>query len=120
MPPAGAKTKRIFMLNWFGKHVCPIGVDLGNGFLRMAQIGFNGSGPYLHAAGIVAFWDGGEPVTFTVDLGRSRGVAQPDENGREAEADDAEEKHEVRFPSSGLRQISTLNGSECSSRLGSS
>lgn len=42
------------MLNWFGKHVYPIGVDLGNGFLRMAQIGFNGNGLYLHAAGIVA------------------------------------------------------------------
>jgi Tfp pilus assembly PilM family ATPase len=61
MPPAGAKTKRIFMLNWFGKYVCPIGVDLGNGFLRMAQIGFNGSGPYLHAAGIVARPQGVEP-----------------------------------------------------------
>lgn len=42
------------MLNWFGKYICPIGVDLGNGFLRMAQIGFNGRRPYLHAAGIVA------------------------------------------------------------------
>jgi hypothetical protein len=61
MPPAGAKTKRIFMLNWFGKYVCPIGVDLGNGFLRMAQIGFNGSGPYLYAAGIVARPQGVEP-----------------------------------------------------------
>jgi Tfp pilus assembly PilM family ATPase len=41
------------MLNLFKKHVCPIGVDLGSGFLRMAQIGLNNSGPYLHAAGMV-------------------------------------------------------------------
>jgi Tfp pilus assembly PilM family ATPase len=40
------------MLGLFGKHVCPIGVDLGNGFLQMAQIGSNGHGLFLHAAGI--------------------------------------------------------------------
>jgi len=42
------------MFNWFGRHICPIGVDLGSSFLRMAQIGFNGRGPYLHAAAIAA------------------------------------------------------------------
>jgi len=42
------------MLDLFGKHICPIGVDLGSSFLRMAQIGFNGRGPYLHAAAIAA------------------------------------------------------------------
>jgi Tfp pilus assembly PilM family ATPase len=42
------------MLSYFGKHICPIGVDLGNGSLRLAQIGFNSRGPYLHAAGIAA------------------------------------------------------------------
>jgi Tfp pilus assembly PilM family ATPase len=40
------------MLGLFGKHVCPIGVDLGNGYLQMAQIGSNGHGLFLHAAGI--------------------------------------------------------------------
>jgi Tfp pilus assembly PilM family ATPase len=40
------------MLGLFGKHVCPIGIDLGNGFLQMAQIGSNGHGLYLHAVGI--------------------------------------------------------------------
>jgi Tfp pilus assembly PilM family ATPase len=39
------------MLGLFGKHVCPIGVDLGNGYLQMAQIGTNGHGLFLHAAG---------------------------------------------------------------------
>lgn len=36
----------------FGKKLCPVGVDLGSGFLRMAQLGISGQGPYLHAAGI--------------------------------------------------------------------
>jgi len=31
--------------------VCPIGVDLGSSYLRMAQLGFNGKGPYLCAVG---------------------------------------------------------------------
>lgn len=34
--------------------VCPIGVDLGSGFLRMAQLGMNGQGPYLVGAGLRA------------------------------------------------------------------
>lgn len=34
--------------------ICPIGVDLGSGFLRMAQIGMNGQGPFLVAAGLRA------------------------------------------------------------------
>jgi type IV pilus assembly protein PilM len=37
----------------FGKKVCPIGIDLGSGFLRMAQLGMDRNGsPTLHAAGI--------------------------------------------------------------------
>ncbi len=42
------------MLNLFGKHIGPIGVDLGSGFLRMAQIAQNGNGPYLHCAAVAA------------------------------------------------------------------
>ena len=38
----------------FGKKLCPIGIDLGSGFLRMAQLGMNGQGPILHTAGIEA------------------------------------------------------------------
>jgi len=34
--------------------ICPIGVDLGSGFLRMAQLGMNGQGPYLVGAGLRA------------------------------------------------------------------
>jgi len=41
------------MINLFGKHICPIGVDLGSGFLRMAQLTFNGHGPVLSAAAIL-------------------------------------------------------------------
>jgi Tfp pilus assembly PilM family ATPase len=33
------------------KKVCPIGVDLGSSYLRMAQLGVNGNGIYLSAVG---------------------------------------------------------------------
>ncbi len=33
------------------KKLCPIGVDLGSSYLRMAQLGVNGKGLYLHAVG---------------------------------------------------------------------
>ena len=33
------------------KTVCPIGVDLGSSYLRMAQLGSNGHGLYLHGVG---------------------------------------------------------------------
>ncbi len=33
------------------KTVCPIGVDLGSSYLRMAQLGSNGHGLYLHGMG---------------------------------------------------------------------
>lgn len=38
----------------FGKKLCPIGIDLGSGYLRMSQLGMNGQGMYLHAAGVAA------------------------------------------------------------------
>ncbi len=34
--------------------ICPIGVDLGSGYLRMAQLGLNGQGPFLIGAGLRA------------------------------------------------------------------
>lgn len=40
------------MFNLNTKKLCPIGIDLGSGYLRMAQIGLNGRQPYLHAAGL--------------------------------------------------------------------
>lgn len=40
------------MFNLSSKKLCPIGIDLGSGYLRMAQIGINGQQPYLHAAGL--------------------------------------------------------------------
>ena len=36
------------------KKYCPIGVDLGSGYLRVAQLGMNGEGLFLHAAGLEA------------------------------------------------------------------
>ncbi len=36
------------------KKYCPIGVDLGSGYLRIAQLGMNGQGLFLHAAGLEA------------------------------------------------------------------
>jgi Tfp pilus assembly PilM family ATPase len=38
------------MINLLKKRIYPIGVDLGSGFLRMAQIAANGKGPLLHKA----------------------------------------------------------------------
>lgn len=40
------------MFSFNNKKICPIGVDLGSGYLRMAQIGMNGRQPFLHAAGL--------------------------------------------------------------------
>ncbi|MCE5185759.1 MAG: pilus assembly protein PilM [Planctomycetaceae bacterium] len=40
------------MFNLNQKKLCPIGVDLGSGYLRMAQLGLNGHQPFLHAAGL--------------------------------------------------------------------
>lgn len=34
------------------KKYCPIGVDLGSGYLRLAQLGMNGQGLFLQAAGL--------------------------------------------------------------------
>ena len=42
------------MLEFLKKKVYSIGVDLGSGHLKMAQLGFDGRGLYLHAAGIEA------------------------------------------------------------------
>ncbi len=39
------------MLSVLTKKVCPIGVDLGSSYLRMAQLGSNGHGLYLHGVG---------------------------------------------------------------------
>lgn len=36
------------------KKYCPIGVDLGSGYLRVAQLGMNGQGLFLQAAGLEA------------------------------------------------------------------
>ena len=41
----------------FGKNnkkVCPIGIDLGSGYLRMAQLGQNGQGLFLQSAALRA------------------------------------------------------------------
>jgi Tfp pilus assembly PilM family ATPase len=40
------------MFSFNSKKICPIGVDLGSGYLRMAQIGMNGRQPFLNAAGL--------------------------------------------------------------------
>ena len=42
------------MLEFLKKKVYSIGVDLGSGHLKIAQLGFNGRALYLHAAGIEA------------------------------------------------------------------
>ncbi len=39
------------MFSVLTKKVCPIGVDLGSSYLRMAQLGSNGHGLYLHGVG---------------------------------------------------------------------
>ncbi|HOK94633.1 MAG TPA: pilus assembly protein PilM [Anaerohalosphaeraceae bacterium] len=38
------------VLGFNSKKTCPIGVDMGSGYLRMVQIGRNGNGLYLHSA----------------------------------------------------------------------
>ena len=38
------------MLSFLKSHVYPIGIDPGSDYLKMAQLGFNGKGLYLHAA----------------------------------------------------------------------
>lgn len=40
------------MIGIGNKKICPIGVDLGSGYLRMAQLGTNGKGPFLQGAGL--------------------------------------------------------------------
>lgn len=40
------------MLGFSKKQICPIGVDLGSTYLRMAQLGINGQGPFLVSAGL--------------------------------------------------------------------
>jgi Tfp pilus assembly PilM family ATPase len=40
------------MLGMNGKKICPIGVDLGSGYLRMVQLGQNGQGLFLHSAAL--------------------------------------------------------------------
>lgn len=40
------------MLGMSGKKICPIGVDLGSGYLRMVQLGKNGQGLFLHSAAL--------------------------------------------------------------------
>lgn len=40
------------MFGFSSKKICPIGVDLGSGYLRMAQVGMNGKQPFLQAAGL--------------------------------------------------------------------
>lgn len=42
------------MLGFSKKRICPVGVDLGSGYLRMAQLGTNGQGPFLVSAGLRA------------------------------------------------------------------
>lgn len=42
------------MLGFNKKRICPVGVDLGSGYLRMAQLGTNGQGPFLVSAGLRA------------------------------------------------------------------
>lgn len=40
------------LLGMKGKKICPIGVDLGSGYLRMVQLGTNGQGLFLQAAAL--------------------------------------------------------------------
>lgn len=42
------------MFRFNKKRICPIGVDLGSTYLRMAQLGMNGQGPFLVSAGLRA------------------------------------------------------------------
>jgi len=42
------------MFGFSKQRVCPIGVDLGTKYLRMAQLGLNGQGPFLVSAGLRA------------------------------------------------------------------
>ena len=53
------------MLEFLKKKVYPIGVDLGSGHLKMSQLGFDGRGLYLHAAGIEAKPDDAEAGSST-------------------------------------------------------
>lgn len=43
-----------------GKKICPIGVDLGSGYLRMVQLGQNGQGLFLQSAALRANPEGTE------------------------------------------------------------
>jgi Tfp pilus assembly PilM family ATPase len=43
------------------KKYCPIGVDLGSGYLRLAQLGMNGQGLFLQAAGLESKPDSIQP-----------------------------------------------------------
>lgn len=49
------------MLGLSKKRIHPVGVDLGSGYLRMAQLGINGQGPFLVSAGLRAKPDTIEP-----------------------------------------------------------
>ena len=49
------------MLGFSKKRICPIGVDLGSAYLRMAQLGMNGQGPFLVSAGLRIKPDAIEP-----------------------------------------------------------
>ena len=49
------------MLGFSKKRIYPVGVDLGSGYLRMAQLGTNGQGPYLVSAGLRAKPESIEP-----------------------------------------------------------
>lgn len=42
------------MFGMNGKKICPIGVDLGSGYLRMVQLGTNGQGLFLQSAALCA------------------------------------------------------------------
>ncbi len=51
------------MFNFGKKQIYPIGVDLGSSYLRMAQLGINGQGPFLVSAGLRAKPESIEPRT---------------------------------------------------------
>lgn len=40
------------MISFNSKKICPIGVDIGSGHMRMVQLGLNGSGVFLNSAAI--------------------------------------------------------------------
>jgi Tfp pilus assembly PilM family ATPase len=48
------------MFGMNGKKICPIGVDLGSGYLRIAQLGQNGQGLFLQSAALRANPEGME------------------------------------------------------------